>query len=326
MAPKWFPKFFDTLPRVDGKVFVITGTTSGTGFVAAWSVAKLGGEVLLLNRASQRVKDAMSKLKIMVPDGKFVDVVCDLQDLESVRKAAAEIKSKYKKIYCLSLNAGIMATPDKATKDGYDIQMQTNHLSHFLLAAELYPLLEAEAKETGDARIVTHSSLGRLHTPNSCLEEKYFGKNGGNLGGDSIKMMGGACFHRYFQTKLANSVFTYGLHEKLKAKNSKVKSLSAHPGASNTNLGEGMTFGCFTDCILAILMPFFAQSSEDGTMGLLKSMVAADAESGVLYGPKNGGPNGPAVANPIMPYENDPKAIEMLWKASEEATGVKFNV
>ena len=42
-----------------------------------------------------------------------------LQDFESVRKAAAEIKSKYEKLYCLSLNAGIMATPDKATKDGY---------------------------------------------------------------------------------------------------------------------------------------------------------------------------------------------------------------
>jgi len=326
MAPKWFPKFFDTLPRVDGKVFVITGTTSGTGFVAASSVAKLGGEVLLLNRSSQRVKDAMAKLKTMVPDGKFVDVVCDLQDLESVRKAAAEIKSKYKKLYCLSLNAGIMATPDKATKDGYDTQMQTNHLAHFLLAAELYPLLEAEAKETGDARIVTHSSFGRLHTPNNGLEEKYFGKNGGNLGGDSIKLMGGACFHRYFQTKLANSVFTYGLHEKLKAKNSKVKSLSAHPGGSNTNLADGLKFGCCTDCLLRCLMPFVAQSQEDGAMGLLKCMVRADVDSGVLYGPKDSKASGPAVANPIMPYENDPKAIEMLWRTSEEATGVKFDV
>ncbi|OLQ03660.1 putative oxidoreductase [Symbiodinium microadriaticum] len=129
------------LPRVDGKVFAITGTTSGTGFVAAWVVAELGGTVLLLNRTSQRVSDSMDQLKTIVPEGKFIDVACDLQDFESVRKAAAEIKSKYKMLYCLSLNAGIMATPDKATKDGYDTQMQTNHLSHFLLAAELFPLL-----------------------------------------------------------------------------------------------------------------------------------------------------------------------------------------
>ncbi|CAE7487528.1 unnamed protein product [Symbiodinium natans] len=321
---KWFPKFKKELPRVDGKVFVITGTTSGTGFVAAWVVAELGGEVLLLNRPSQRVADSLQRLKEIVPDGKFCDVACDLQDFESVRKAAAEIKSKYTKIYCLANNAGIMATPDEATKDGYDTQMQTNHLSHFLLTAELFPLLEAEAAANGDARIVSHSSLGRLHTVNNGLEEKYFGKNGGNLGGDSIKLMGGACYHRYFQTKLANSVFTYGLHEKLAARGSKVRSLCAHPGGSATNLANGLKHGCCADCLIGCLMPCFAQSPEDGTMGLLKCMVAPDAESGVLYGPKNSGTSGPAVPNPPKAYENDPKAVEMLWRTSEEATGIKF--
>lgn len=44
------------------------------------------------------------------------NIACDLQDFESVRKAAAEIKSQYSKIYCLANNAGIMATPDRATK------------------------------------------------------------------------------------------------------------------------------------------------------------------------------------------------------------------
>lgn len=58
VASKWFPKFKEELPRADGKVFVITGTTSGTGFVAAWVAAQLGGEVLLLNRASQRVTNS----------------------------------------------------------------------------------------------------------------------------------------------------------------------------------------------------------------------------------------------------------------------------
>ena len=38
--------------------------------------------------------------------------------------------------------------------------------------AELFPLLEAQAKETGDARIVNHSSFGRNFTPNKGLEEK----------------------------------------------------------------------------------------------------------------------------------------------------------
>lgn len=42
-------------------------------------------------------------------------------------------QAKYTMIYCLCNNAGIMARPDEATVDGYDTQMQTNHLSHFLL-------------------------------------------------------------------------------------------------------------------------------------------------------------------------------------------------
>ena len=95
-SPKWFPAFKKELPRLEGKVLAITGTTSGTGFVAAWTVAELGGEVLLLNRKSKRVDDALGKLKAIVPHGNFVDVECDLQDFASVRKAAAEIKSKYR--------------------------------------------------------------------------------------------------------------------------------------------------------------------------------------------------------------------------------------
>lgn len=324
--PKWFPKFKAELPRADGKVFVITGTTSGTGFVAAWVVAELGGEVLLLNRPSARVTSSMEQLKSIVPEGKFVNIACDLQDFESVRRAAEEIKSKYKKLYCLSLNAGIAATPDKATKDGYDIQMQTNHLSHFLLTTELCPLLQAQCEETGDARVVTHSSFGRLHTPNKGLEEKYFGKNGGNLGGDSIGLMSGGCFERYFQSKLANSVFTYGLHEKLKAKDSKIRSISAHPGGAQTNLGQNMKPGCCLSCFLGCIESFVIQSPEDGAMGLLTGMVVADAKSGVLYGPKNSGTSGLAVPNPVMAYETDPKALNMLWRTSEEATGVKFQV
>ncbi|MGK3745912.1 MAG: NAD(P)-dependent dehydrogenase (short-subunit alcohol dehydrogenase family) [Bacillariaceae sp.] len=87
-----------------------TGTTSGTGFIAAETVAKHGGEVLLLNRSSSRSVESFEKLKALVPDGKFVPIECDLQDFASVRKAAKEIKETlgYKSIYCLSNNAGIM--------------------------------------------------------------------------------------------------------------------------------------------------------------------------------------------------------------------------
>lgn len=324
-----YNKFVKTLPKLDRKVVVITGTTSGTGYVAAKAVAELGAEVVLLNRASSRSKDSLAKLKEDVPSGKFVPIECDLQDFASVRTAITEIKSKYDKIYCLANNAGIMATLDEATKDGYDTQMQTNHLSHFLLTAELFPLLDAEAESNGDARIVNHSSLGREHTPNDGLEEKYFQKNGGNLGGNEQIVMGGGPYHRYFQTKLANSVFTYALDEKLSAKGSKVKAICAHPGGSNTNLGNHLNYGFFTNILFKIVMTFIAQSSEDGSMGLLTGMASESAQSGVLYGPWSGkasSMSGWPMPNPPKAYENNPTAMAMLWKTSEEATGVKFTI
>jgi NAD(P)-dependent dehydrogenase (short-subunit alcohol dehydrogenase family) len=55
-----------------------------------------------------------------------------------------------------------MALADVATTDGYDVQMQTNHLSHFLLLKEVFPLLEKAAAARGEARVVHHSSLARF--------------------------------------------------------------------------------------------------------------------------------------------------------------------
>mmetsp|Transcript_31141 Transcript_31141/g.63251 ORF Transcript_31141/g.63251 Transcript_31141/m.63251 type:complete len:340 (-) Transcript_31141:115-1134(-) len=306
--------------------FSMKGTTSGTGFVAAQTAAEKGGEVVCLNRKSQRVIDSTAKLREAVPNGKFVNIECDLQDFASVRKAADEVRLKYKKIYCLSMNAGIGMDPDQATKDGCDTQMQTNHLSHFLLTKELYPLLEAEAQSTGDARVVTHSSGARNMTKKG-LEKKYFEKNGGNLGGDGASMFfGGGKILRYAQTKLANSVMVHAMHEKLSAKGSKVRAISAHPGASATNFGDEIELPWFEMFFFRYVLSRFFQSAEDGTMGLLRGMMDPEAESGVLYGPANSGLNGPAVPNPPKNYETDPEAMKMLWETSEETTGVKFTI
>lgn len=321
---KHFAAFRQRLPGVANKVFVITGTTSGTGWIAARTVAELGGEAVLLNRPSKRVDTMLTSLKEAVPDGKFVAIDCDLQSFDSVRSAANSVKARYESIYCLANNAGIMATPDEATVDGYDTQMQTNHLSHFLLTKELLPLLEVTALSLGDARIVNHSSFGRLHTPNERLEEKYFHKNGGNLGGNDVGFMRGGCFYRYFQSKLANAVFTYALAEKLKACNSQVRAICAHPGSADTNLVNQMQVGIFLRLMMAAMAPMISQTAEDGAMGLLTGMMATDAQSGVMYGPKNNGTKGKAVAVPAKPFETDPSSIDMLWRTSEEATQTRL--
>jgi len=290
------------------------------------------------------------KLQESVPNGKFVPIDCDLQDFQSVRSAVKDIKTKgYNEIYCLANNAGIMAVDDTITKtDGCEVQMQTNHLSHFLLTTELFPLILAGSKKYGDARIVQHSSIARFQTPDDIgLVEKYFTKQekDGQLGGnEDTGFMQGGKWERYQQTKLANSVFMYGLHEKLNVlrkkgqdEYKKVFSLCAHPGVSRTNLfdhlyngdgndGMGATNFFTTNFVQPFVNAVFLQSAEDGTMGLLKCMMDTkeNVKCGTLYGPKMFA--GYPILNPPKPYEIDSKAKEMLWRTSEEATGVKFDL
>ena len=86
-----------------------------------------------------------------------------------------------------SRNAGVMAMPDERTADGYDIQMQCNGLSHFLLTALLMPALESASKARGEERIVQHSSgarffpLGKHPTTHymAACEANTLGGNGG---------------------------------------------------------------------------------------------------------------------------------------------------
>ncbi len=298
-----------------GKVVAITGTTSGTGYVCAREMAKLGAEVILLNRASARSESSLSQLKDEVPFGTFVSVECDLQDFESVRTAADVIKTSYPTLDVLCNNAGVMAMPDQATKDGYDVQMQTNCLSHFLLTKELFSLL----KESSEGRIVNHTSQARLGPP---LEEKYFQQRGGDLGGDGTdeenNNFSGPRWKRYRQTKLANCAFTYGLINRLeKAGINNIKVLLAHPGLAATQLQvtTAKTGGMEKDSDLMTR----AQSAEDGALGIIRCCADPNVETGDFYGP-DGWKGFPGKLTPEDSL-SDPENIRINWEGCEAAVG-----
>ena len=159
----YYDKAVSQIPSLSGKTIAITGTTSGTGLVAAQNVAKKGAQVLLLNRKSDRSKKSYDLLKETCPEADFINIECDLQNFSSVKKATKIIIDKYKNgLDVLCNNAGVMALKDQATTDGFDVQMQTNHLSHFLLTKELMPLLKIAADNNGEARIINHSSIARF--------------------------------------------------------------------------------------------------------------------------------------------------------------------
>lgn len=299
-----------------GKVVVITGTTSGTGFVCARELAKKGSTLILLNRQSQRAEAALEELKEAVPSAQFDAIECDLQDLSSVRKAIEAIKAKYDVIDVLVNNAGVMALKDQATVDGYDIQMQTNVISHFLLTKDLFPLL----KKSRSARIVNHSSMARLGGP---LQLVYFEKNGGNLGGDepddASEGYRGPRWERYHQTKLANAVFTYGLKQKLQdAEINNVMPLLAHPGLAKTKLQVTTAKDGGMDADSAFMKQ--AQSAEDGATGIIRAALDPEAKPGDFYGPTEGWTGYPDLITP-EDLLLDESNIRTNWDGCEKAVG-----
>lgn len=331
-SPIHFPTLKANLPSMAGKTVVVTGTTSGTGKIAATTMADLGAKVLVLNRLSERSNSAFAELSAAYPDADLHNVECDLQSFDSVRAAATTVIGLCPEgIDVLANNAGVMALGDEATVDGFDVQMQTNHLSHFLLTSELMPLLEVAAGTAGEARIVNHSSVARM-SPSKKLLDEYFEKNGGKLGGDGSQVQNmlfrGPRWLRYNQSKLANAAFTAALHHRLQERGSAVKALVAHPGLANTHLqqtsvAEGGMGSFFTGIFMR-----FSQSPEDGAMGLISCMALADAKSGQFYGPGSGAAafKGRAEPFPLESYYDNPEARDLLWRKSEEAIGNSFEL
>ena len=330
LKSKHFDNLFNNLPSMEGKTVAITGTTSGTGFVAAQACGKLGARVLLLNRPSTRADAALNDLQSQNSNSDFTQIDCDLQSFNSVRGAAKNLRALCPRgLDVLCNNAGVMALEDTATEDGFDVQMQTNHLSHFLLTKLCFDLLEKAAKTSGQARIVNHSSIARKQVKS--LEAAYLQKNGGDLGGNGASMFfGGGRWVRYGQTKLANAAFTACLHEKLRASGSKIKALVAHPGLAETDLQsttvrEGGMGKWFTKQLMKT-----GQSREDGALGILTCMAHSNVHSGQFFGPGMGGMfsalTGPAKGYPLEASYDNPSTREILWTNSCAAIGEDFTI
>jgi NAD(P)-dependent dehydrogenase (short-subunit alcohol dehydrogenase family) len=329
IASVHFPDFVEAMPDLTGKSFVVSGTTSGTGRVAVKTLAQKGGRVIMLNRASSRSVIVQDQMSQAYPDGRVTTIECDLQSFASVRAAGKRLHEVCadEGIYALINNAGIMAMPDEATADGFDTQMQTNHLSHFLLTREVFGLLQKGATLHGESRIVNHSSMSRKGVKK--LEAKYLEANGGDLGGNGSSMFfGGARWVRYSQTKLANAAFTAALHHRLRQGDSKVKALLAHPGWANTELQVTTNKAGGIASSNSILARFLSQSEEDGALGILSCAVLPEAVCGEFYGPGLGmmASKGSAKAYQLEAQYDNPETRELLWEKSCEAVGVSFSV
>lgn len=306
----WTP---DRIGNLNGKVFVVTGTTSGTGFEAAKILLSKGAKVVILNRNPQKAEDTIATLKQEL--GKDIDVnniQMDLSKQASVKKAAEEVLKTVPQIDALICNAAIAQVPKQTlTIDGWESQMGTNYYGNWTLQALLFPLIE---KSKG--RIVTVGSMGydmgikTIKFDDLNWDKDYTPNNA------------------YSQSKLAQIMSIYELHDRLKeAGKTDVKAYACHPGSSRTNLIN--TSGSFMMKLIFNLMKLspLTQSAERGAYPQLMCATEPNLDQKGFYGP-TGRSNwvGPVGAHEIKPHAKDKEVATRLWELSEKETGVKWNI
>jgi len=327
---RWYKDLEMALPAtLKGRVICVTGCTSGTGLVLAEFCAARGAKVVMLNRPSKRADDALAEVRRVAKkykkDVQNISLVpCDLQEFQSVRTAAAALHHKCQLgIDVLCNNSGVVALPNVPTTDGFAGEIQANHLGHFLLTAEVWPLLERAAQARGESRVVNHTSSASqlvwmpfFHGLRQGVQTRFFENDMSNVG-HPTSFIGRA--QRCSESKYANVVFTHALA----TKQSIVKSLCAHPGVVVANPVPDQSRGCCMTCEPT------QQNTEDGAMGILAACLLPEAKSGEIWGPAGFGRAGPVVGEEITSgmgclTQSRDESVTRLWEVSEAAIGTDF--
>ncbi len=130
--------------RMDGKVCIITGATSGVGYQAAKRLAQAGADIVLVCRNPQKGEAVQQELTETF--GVNVSVVlADFARLDEIRRAANEILDQNPRIDILINNAGVHRTHRTLTEAGFETVFCVNHLAAFLLTRLLLDRIIASA-------------------------------------------------------------------------------------------------------------------------------------------------------------------------------------
>jgi NAD(P)-dependent dehydrogenase (short-subunit alcohol dehydrogenase family) len=290
-ATKWTAA---DLPSLDGRSVIVTGANSGIGRAAARALAGAGAAVTLAVRDPAKGEAAAAGMP-----GRVDVRPLDLTSLASVRAFAEGWRGD---VDVLVNNAGVMATPEGRTQDGFELQIGTNHLGHFALTNLLLPRIRD--------RVVTVSStghrMGEIHLDDLSWERRPY-----------------SSWRAYGQSKLANLLFTTELQRRLAEAGSDVRAMAVHPGYAATNLQHRTGSGVM-NALGAIGNRLFAQ---DEDMGALPTLYAATQD---IPGDSFVGPDGfqEQRGHPTLVGRNgaaqDTETGKRLWTLSEELTGVAF--
>lgn len=309
------------IPNQTGRRILITGANSGIGYPAARELARAGAQVIVAARDRSKGESAMARLRSEVPNAQVELGILDLASLASVRAFASRELDRGLPLDVLIDNAGVMAPPKRLeSKDGFELQFGTNVLGHFALTGLLLPAIE---------RAITHSAAQLPQTPRIVLLASIAHKRGKIDFDDLQATRSYSPMRSYQQSKLADLMLAFELDRRLKAKDSPIQSVGAHPGVANTNLFHNGDFGSLERAgrrFMGSLFDLFLNSQDEGALPTLYAAVAPGAQSGGYYGPKGfqemrGGDVGDAI---IAEQARDKAAATKLWRICEDLTGVAY--
>ena len=289
-----------------GKKFLITGGTSGIGKEAARELIRAGAQVTITARDAQKGEVTAVEL-----GSKNISVgSLDLTSLESIHNFAKTITTDFD---VLILNAGVMATPLAHTKDGFELQLGTNHLGHFALAG----LLQSKVTD----RIVSVAS-----------QAHRLGNFGDGSKDEILRRAKGLGVYKpwgaYGDSKLANLLFTNELQRRIMKNGWAFSAYAVHPGYSNTNLqsiSPAMRGATAEARVTAAANALIAQSASRGALPTLCAATHTPIIGASYIGPDGflemrGFPKLTRAAG--IAYDQELAAN--LWAVSEELTGVTW--
>lgn len=203
---------------MEGKIVLITGSTSGVGLEALKRFASGKANIIMVCRNADKAKTI--KTEIESAYNISVDYfIADFSDLSQVRNTAMDIIKKYPHIDVLINSTGLHSTKKLYNKDGYELVFTVNHLSTFLFTQMLIPTMIASSP----SRIIQVNSEGhRFNGLN--INDLYFKK----------RLYTG--LKSYGQSKTAQLYTVWQMAEDLK--NTGVTINAMHPGGVKTNIGS----------------------------------------------------------------------------------------
>ncbi|WP_425860482.1 SDR family NAD(P)-dependent oxidoreductase [Arthrobacter sp. TWP1-1] len=196
---------------LSGCAAIVTGGYSGLGLETVRALASVGVAVSVPARRVEHARGVLAAADL----GSVEVFDLDLGDQNSVKKFAAGYVGSGRRLDILINNAAIMACPETRVGPGWEAQFATNHLGHFTLVNELWPLLA-----DGGARVISLSSTGHKRS-GIHFDDPHF-----TTGYDK--------WEAYGQAKTANSLFAVELDAR--GADHGVRAFAVNPGGIMTGL------------------------------------------------------------------------------------------